>query len=63
MESLPQGINEKQFTDLSARVRAAAGHLSVDIQVHGSRVKGTARPDSDLDLAIRDSGPYLPLLT
>src|SRR5262245_46908574 len=52
MLAIPQGLTEEQFAALSARVRAAVASLSNDIQVQGSRVKGTARSDSDLDLAI-----------
>jgi hypothetical protein len=48
-------LTEEQFANLSAKVRAVAGHLGSDIQVQGSRVAGTAREDSDLDLAIRVS--------
>jgi predicted nucleotidyltransferase len=54
MLDVPQGLSEDQFAALSARVRsAAAGHYGNDIQVQGSRVRGTARPDSDIDIAIR----------
>jgi predicted nucleotidyltransferase len=53
MLEVPQGLSEEQFAALSARVRSAAGDYSSDIQVQGSRVKGTARPDSDIDIAIR----------
>jgi predicted nucleotidyltransferase len=52
MRSVPQGLTEEQFAELSARVRAAAGQLSSRIEVQGSRVAGTARDDSDLDIAI-----------
>jgi hypothetical protein len=52
MPAVPQGLTEEQFARLSARVRAATAHLSNDIRVHGSRVRGDARSDSDLDLAI-----------
>jgi hypothetical protein len=55
MLSAPQGLTEEQFADLSAKVRAATAHLGTDVQVQGSRVTGTARPASDLDLAIRVS--------
>src|SRR5213594_1483421 len=55
MLAIPQGLSEEQFHALSAKVRALAGHLGPDINVHGSRAAGTARPDSDLDIAIRVS--------
>jgi hypothetical protein len=53
MLEVPQGLSEEQFAALSARVRLAAGHYGSDIQVQSSRAGGTARPDSDLDIAIR----------
>jgi len=53
MLDVPQGLSEEQFAALSAGVRSAVGHYSSDIQVQGSRVSGTARPDSDIDIAIR----------
>jgi hypothetical protein len=52
MVSVPQGLTEEQFAELSAKVRAATAHFSSDVRAHGSRVAGTARTDSDLDLAI-----------
>jgi hypothetical protein len=52
MLSVPQGLNEEQFANLSAKVFAGAGHWGQDIRVQGSRAGGTARSDSDLDLAI-----------
>lgn len=55
MLSIPQGLTEESFAALSAKVRAAAASVGEDIQVQGSRAKGTARPDSDLDIAIRVS--------
>ncbi|MEU9447069.1 nucleotidyltransferase domain-containing protein [Streptomyces sp. NPDC048304] len=51
----PQGLTAEQFADAARTVRAGAGHLGDDIVVQGSRASGTARPDSDLDLAIRVS--------
>ena len=53
MPAVPQGLTDEQFADLSAKVRAAAGHLSDDIHVHGSRAAHTADAASDLDIAIR----------
>lgn len=53
MPSVPQGLTEEQFVTLSQKVRDSVRHLSDDVQVQGSRVAGTARADSDLDIAIR----------
>lgn len=50
---IPQGLSEEQFQAMSATVRNQAGEISPDIQVQGSRAAGTARPDSDIDIAIR----------
>jgi hypothetical protein len=55
MPAVPQGLTEEQFASLSARVRAATAHLGSELLVHGSRVRGTAQPDADLDIAIRVS--------
>jgi hypothetical protein len=46
-------LTEEQFARLSIRVRQAAGYLGRDIRVQGSRAAWNARPDSDLDIAIR----------
>ena len=51
--SVPDGITNEQFENLSRRVRAGVADWSEDICVHGSRVAGTYRADSDLDIAIR----------
>ena len=53
--TVPQGLTEEQFARLSIRVRRAAGYLGRDIRVQGSRAAWNARPDSDLDIAIRVS--------
>jgi predicted nucleotidyltransferase len=55
MLSVPQGLTAEQFSKLSAKVRAAVSHLGNDVCIQGSRAKGTAGPDSDLDVAIRVS--------
>ncbi|MEU6176090.1 DUF6531 domain-containing protein [Streptantibioticus parmotrematis] len=52
---LPQGISEEEFTQAAELLRAGAGHYGDDIVVQGSRAAGTARPDSDIDFAIRVS--------
>jgi hypothetical protein len=51
--SSPQGLTEEQFADMSTKVRGGASQFGDDIRVHGSRAAGTARPDSDIDIAIR----------
>ncbi len=53
MLTIPQGLTEETFAVLSAKVRAVVAQTAEDIQVQGSRAAGTARPDSDLDIAIR----------
>ena len=50
--TVPIGLTEEQFAGLSAAVRAAVSHWSQDVRVHGSRASGTARADSDLDIAV-----------
>ena len=54
---VPQGLTEEQFNGLSAEVRAdlRATSYGDDIRVHGSRAKGTAAVDADIDIAIRVS--------
>ena len=54
---MPQGLNQTQFEDLSRLARSKASDLGLgdDLFVQGSRAKGTARVDSDIDLAIRVS--------
>jgi hypothetical protein len=49
---VPQGIAKAEFDDAARLIRAQAGSISDDIRIHGSRARGTARPDSDLDVAI-----------
>src|SRR5262249_23755172 len=46
---------EDQFNRARILLRKEAGHIGDDVFVHGSRVKGTARPDSDVDIGIRVS--------
>ncbi|MER7922293.1 RHS repeat-associated core domain-containing protein [Streptomyces sp. NPDC096057] len=52
---IPQGLTADLFDEVGRTVRAGAGHLGDNIVVQGSRAAGTARADSDLDLAIRVS--------
>nr|WP_200904059.1 nucleotidyltransferase domain-containing protein [Nocardiopsis sp. RV163] len=49
----PQDISEERFLEGAALIRETVGHISDDIVVQGSRAGGTARPDSDIDIAIR----------
>ncbi|MBC6454437.1 MAG: nucleotidyltransferase domain-containing protein [Hormoscilla sp. SP5CHS1] len=50
---LPQGLTQEQFALLSLKLRQGVSHLGNDMRVHGSRADGSARPDSDIDIAIR----------
>ena len=56
----PQGMTEEQFQQASARLRERlrqeverTGDLGDDLFVHGSRGRGTASPDADLDIGIQ----------
>jgi hypothetical protein len=58
----PQGMTEEQFLQVSARLRerlrqeaGRTGELGDDLFVHGSRARGSASPDADLDIGIRVS--------
>jgi len=50
---IPQGVTPEQFQQAGSALRKVIGDISDDIAVHGSRGAGTARPDSDIDIAIR----------
>ncbi len=57
-----QGMTEEQFQLVSLRLRerlrqeaGRIGDLGDDLFVHGSRGRGTAEPDADLDIGIRVS--------
>jgi hypothetical protein len=50
---VPQGMTEQQFQQMSQKVRAGTSQYGNDVRVHGSRASGTARPDSDVDIAVR----------
>ncbi|WP_429854603.1 PAAR-like protein [Brevibacillus porteri] len=50
---VPQGLTQAQFDKVSSMIREKVGHISEDIVVQGSRAKGTAKPTSDIDIAIR----------
>jgi predicted nucleotidyltransferase len=50
------GFTEETFQDFSQRIRSAVqnkGYPTEDLRVHGSRVTRTAKPFSDIDVAIR----------
>jgi hypothetical protein len=52
---LPQGFTERQWTRFARGARQTqrqAGLPDGDLVAHGSRVRGTARPDSDIDVAL-----------
>ena len=50
---LPQDISEETFNRGSQLIRERVGDISDDIVVQGSRASGTAKPTSDIDIAIR----------
>jgi len=50
---VPQGLTQEQFDDAGRTIRSRVGNVSSDIVVQGSRATGTAKPDSDIDFAIR----------
>ena len=52
-KKLPQGISYEKFSNLSQKLRTRVGNISSDILIQGSRAKGAAKPNSDLDIAIR----------
>jgi len=52
----PQGFTERQFKRFAhgaRRLQREAGLPDGDLVVHGSRVRGTARARSDIDVALR----------
>lgn len=53
--TIPQGVTSEQFNNASSIIRQKVGSISDDIVVQGSRANGTARPDSDIDFAVRVS--------
>ncbi|QTH45381.1 nucleotidyltransferase domain-containing protein [Cohnella sp. LGH] len=52
---VPQGLTSEQFGNASTLIRQRVGSISDDIYVQGSRAGGTARVDSDIDIAVRVS--------
>ena len=56
MRGVPQGLSCKQFDEAGRIIRQGrAGEISDDIVVQGSRANGTAKPGSDMDVAVRVS--------
>lgn len=51
--AVPQGVSPEAFARAGAILRRELGGFSDDIAVHGSRARGDAGPDSDLDVAVR----------
>ncbi|SDT81909.1 RHS repeat-associated core domain-containing protein [Streptomyces sp. TLI_053] len=52
-EILPQGVTAEKFAEAAEQLRAHPRGQEGDLVVQGSRAAGTARPDSDIDFAIR----------
>ena len=50
---LPQGISPEMFSDASKLIKENIGDISGNIVVQGSRASGTAKPTSDIDIAVR----------
>lgn len=50
--AVPQGIDPVAFRQAGALVRERTGHLGGEVLIQGSRARGTARLDSDMDIAI-----------
>ena len=53
---VPQGLSKRQFAKFKKAVRQVARDARLpegELVVQGSRVRGTARPDSDIDIALR----------
>ena len=48
----PRGVSSTKFDAISKLLRKCVGHLGDKIVVQGSRVSGTAKSTSDLDIAI-----------
>lgn len=55
--AVPQGLTAEQYAQAAQALRTGiatnVGDNYVDLVVQGSRAAGTARPDSDIDLAVR----------
>ncbi|BBH70840.1 hypothetical protein ACTI_75250 [Actinoplanes sp. OR16] len=56
VRATPQGFTDRQFRRFAhgaRRLQREAGLPAGDLVVHGSRVRGTARAKSDIDVALR----------
>jgi hypothetical protein len=51
--AIPHGLTAAQFAELAVKLRSGAQQYGNDMVVQGSRAAGTARADSDIDIAIR----------
>ncbi|WP_067813505.1 nucleotidyltransferase domain-containing protein [Actinomadura kijaniata] len=53
---VPQGFTDREFRKFARNIRQLqrqAGLPKGDLILHGSRIKGTARTNSDIDIALR----------
>ena len=53
VSKIPLGMKQAEFAKFSSDVRAQVSNFGSDVRVQGSRSSGTAKPTSDIDLAIR----------
>jgi len=51
--AVPQGLTAEQFRRAARELREGTAHVGGDLVIQGSRAAGTARPDSDIDFAVR----------
>ena len=51
-KQIPQGVSREKFNKMSSLLKKRLGGLSDDVRIQGSRARGTARPDSDIDIGI-----------
>jgi RHS repeat-associated protein len=52
---VPQGISKAKFAEASSLIRERLGARADQVVVQGSRARGTAKPTSDIDFALRES--------
>jgi predicted nucleotidyltransferase len=53
MDSAPVTMKDKAaLAEFARRVRAALGSNLVDLRLYGSKARGDAAPDSDIDVAV-----------
>ncbi|WP_328470037.1 nucleotidyltransferase domain-containing protein [Actinoplanes sp. NBC_00393] len=56
VSGIPKGFTERQFARFARGARQLQRHAGLpdgELVVHGSRVRGTAHPKSDIDVALR----------